>query len=201
MNKTKKLLGLLSFTFALSAFASVKIGQEAPNFTLTDTNGKSHSLADFKGKVVVLEWLNHDCPYVVKHYESKNMQKTQEEITSKGGIWLSINSSAPGQQGNFPAAKANELTNEKGGNATAVLIDESGEVGKKYGAKVTPHMYIIDAGGKLVYNGAIDSIKSTKVDDVPKATNYVLTAFNEISAGKKVAKSTSTPYGCSVKYK
>lgn len=179
---------------------SAKIGSPAPAFTLVDTNGKSHSLADFKGKTVVLEWLNHDCPYVVKHYGANNMQTLQKNYTSKGVVWLSINSSAEGKQGNFPNDKANALTKEKSASPTAVLIDANGKVGMSYGAKTTPHMYVINPEGVLVYNGAIDDKPTTDKEDIKTAKNYVVAALDEVLASKPVSLATSKPYGCSVKY-
>jgi peroxiredoxin len=186
---------------AMPAWSSAKVGEPAPDFTLSDTYGKSHNLSDFKGKIVVLEWLNHDCPYVLKHYDGKNMQTLQKTYTGKGVIWLSVNSSAEGKQGNFPPAKANEITASKGASPTAVLLDASGTVGKLYGAKTTPHMFIINAEGILVYNGAIDDKPSTKIDDLKDAKNYVSAALDELLAGKAVSTAATKPYGCSVKYK
>lgn len=185
---------------AVPVFASVQIGKAAPNFTLTDTNGKTHSLSEFKGKTVVLEWLNHDCPYVVKHYDGKNMQSLQKTYTDKGVVWLSINSSADGKQGNFPPEKANALTKEKGAHPTAVLLDAKGDVGKLYGAKTTPQMFVINPEGILAYNGAIDDKPTTDQDDLKGAKNYVASALDEITAGKAVSVASSKPYGCGVKY-
>jgi peroxiredoxin len=196
----KKIICALGFAFALSAHSAAKVGENAPEFTLTDTNGKTHSLKDFRGKTVVLEWLNHDCPYVVKHYGSNNMQTLQKTYTGKGVVWLSINSSAEGKQGNFPPEKANELTKAKGAAASAVLLDASGSVGKSYGAKTTPHMYVIDPKGVLAYNGAIDDKPSTDAADIKTAKNLVAAAVDEVLASKPVTVSTSKPYGCSVKY-
>lgn len=198
----RSLAGLLLVGAATipSLASEAKIGSPAPAFTLTDTNGKSHALADFKGKVVVLEWLNHDCPFVKKHYDSGNMPALQSKYTAEGVVWLSVNSSAPGKQGNFPAEKANELTRQKKGAATAVLLDPDGKVGKAYGAKTTPHMYVIDAQGVLRYAGAIDSVASADPADIPKADNYVAAALDAVLAGNPVATPSTQPYGCSVKY-
>lgn len=182
------------------AVADAIVGQAAPAFTLTDTNGEQHSLADLKGKYVVLEWINHDCPFVKKHYGSGNMQKLQKKYTEKGVVWLSINSSAPGKQGNFPPEKANELTKEKNASPTAVLLDPDGTVGKEYGAKTTPHMYVIDPQGMLIYAGGIDDKPSTEASDIPTARNHVDQALTEALAGKPITVASSTPYGCSVKY-
>jgi len=190
---------LLTLGSALTTQAA-EVGKPAPAFTLTDTNGKSHNLADFKGKTVVLEWINHGCPFVVKHYSGGHMQALQKEYTGKGIVWLSICSSAPGKQGHMSAADWNKTNTEKKASPTAVLLDDDGKVGTLYGAKTTPHMYVINAEGTLVYAGAIDSIKSTSSDDVPKATNHVKVALDEILAGKPVTTATTAPYGCSVKY-
>jgi len=180
--------------------ADAVIAEKAPDFTATDSNGKNHTLASYKGKIVVLEWLNHQCPFVKKHYGSENMQKLQKAYTGKGVIWLSIISSAPGKQGYCTPEEANSLTGEKGAAPTAVLLDPQGTVGKLYGAKTTPHMFIISEDGVLVYNGAIDDIPSTDIADIAKAKNYVQSALDELLAGKAVSVATSQPYGCSVKY-
>lgn len=193
------ILGALLVMPAL-AFAQVQTGSNAPDFTLTDTNGKTHSLSQFKGKYVVLEWLNHECPFVVKQYDSKNMQNLQKEYTGKGVVWLSINSSATGKEGYTTSEKANALTQEKGAAPTAVLLDSDGKVGKMYGAQTTPHMFVIDPQGKLVYQGAIDDIRSTDIEDIAKAKNYVKAALDESMAGKTVTEPTTKSYGCSVKY-
>jgi len=176
-------------------------GKPASDFTATDSNGKSHSLSDYKGKVVVLEWLNHGCPYVKKHYNSGNIQALQKTYTKKGVVWFSIISSAPGKQGYCTPEEANEVINQKKAFPTALLLDPDGIVGKLYGAKTTPHMYIIDSEGILVYNGGIDDIRSTNTDDIAKAKNYVKLALDELLAGKEISIKTSRPYGCSVKYK
>lgn len=182
------------------ANAEVQIGQPAPDFTLPDCTGKSVSLSDHKGKVVVLEWVNHGCPFVVKHYGSGNMQKLQAEATAKGVVWLSICSSAPGKQGHMSAADAQKSCGEKNSAATAYLLDESGQVGRTYGAKRTPEMYVIDANGVLVYHGAIDDKKSTNPGDIADAKNHVTAALDEILEGKPVSIPKTDAYGCSVKY-
>lgn len=182
------------------AATAATVGQPAPGFTLTDSNGKAHNLADFKGKTVVLEWTNHECPFVVKHYDAKNMQAQQAAATGDEVVWLSVNSGAPGKQGNVDGAGANAIMADKGHKSTAYLLDTDGKVGKAYGAKTTPHMYVIDANGVLAYNGAIDSIPSADQADIPKATQYVTQALGELGAGKPVSVATSQPYGCSVKY-
>lgn len=180
--------------------ADAVIGEKAPDFTATDSNGKVHTLSSFKGKIVVLEWINHECPFVKKHYGSGNMQDLQKTYTGKGLIWLSVISSAPGKQGYCTPEEANSLTREKGAAPTAVLLDPQRTVGRLYGAKTTPHMFIINSDGVLVYNGAIDDIASTDVGDIAKAKNYVQFALDEVLTGKAVSIATSQPYGCSVKY-
>ena len=195
---SKSILALL--VAAGTAVAAPQVGQPAPEFTLTDSNGKSHNLSDFKGKFVVLEWLNHGCPFVVKHYESGNMQNLQKEYTGKDVVWLSIVSSAPGKQGHMSPEETNKAKAEKGSAATAVLLDEDGTVGKLYDAKVTPELYVINPEGVLVYAGAIDDKKSTDPSDVAGAKNYVKQALDEAMAGKPVSEPSTTAYGCSVKY-
>ena len=195
---SKSILVLLVATG--TAVAAPQVGQPAPEFTLTDSNGQSHKLSDFKGKFVVLEWLNHGCPFVVKHYESGNMQNLQKEYTGKDVVWLSIVSSAPGKQGHMSPEETNRAKAEKGSAATAVLLDEDGTVGKLYDAKVTPELYVINPAGVLVYAGAIDDKKSTDPADVAGAKNYVKQALDEAMAGKPVSEPSITAYGCSVKY-
>lgn len=193
-------LAAFALTAAMPAQAEPEIGKPAPEFTGTDSNGKEVKLSDFKGKIVVLEWTNPECPYVVKHYDSKNMQKLQEEATAKGVVWLSINSSADGKQGNQTGEAANAYIAEKGAKATARVLDAKGEIGKAYDAKTTPHMFVIDKEGVLVYNGAIDDNDSFKPEDAATAKNYVTAAIEALEAGKPVETSQSKPYGCSVKY-
>lgn len=177
------------------------VGQSAPDFTLTDLDGKSHSLADFKGKTVVLEWVNAECPFVVKHYEkSGNLPGLQKTATADGVIWLQINSAAPGKQGDYDVAQAKAWQEKNKAAATAYLRDVDGKVGKAYDAKTTPHMYVINPEGVLVYNGAIDSIRSANPGDIEKAENYVKAALAAVKAGRPVEKATTQPYGCSVKY-
>jgi peroxiredoxin len=204
MNYLRKnfVLIVLTFLFSISleSQADVTSGQPAPNFTLSDTNGKNHSLSNFQGKFVVLEWTNHDCPFVRKHYDSQNMQNLQKAYTGKGVVWLTINSSAPGKQGHFSPETWNELTKTKGASPTAVLLDTDGKVGKMYGAQTTPHMYVIDPKGTLVYQGAIDSTPSADSDDIPKSKNYTQAALDESMAGKNVSTPSTKSYGCSVKY-
>ena len=184
-----------------NALKEPTVGSPAPSFTLTDTRGKQHKLADFKGKYVVLEWVNFGCPFVKKHYGSGNMQATQKKAVDKGVVWLSVCSSAEGKQGHMAAAEWNEEIAARKLSSTAVLLDESGAVGKTYGAKTTPHMYIINPAGVLIYKGAIDDKPSTNTDDIPGARNHVLAALDETLAGKPVSTASTTPYGCSVKYK
>lgn len=187
-------------TFA-NALKEPAVGSPAPALTLTDTKGKQHNLADYKGKHVVLEWVNLGCPFVKKHYESGNMQATQKKAVEKGVVWLSVCSSAEGKQGHMDADDWNEEIADRKLSSTAVLLDESGAVGKTYGAKTTPHMYIVNPAGVLIYKGAIDDKPSTNKDDIPVAKNYVLAALDESLAGKPVSTASTQSYGCSVKYK
>ena len=196
----KPILATLLFAMATTAGAALEIGEPAPGFTGIDTSGKSHALSDFRGKPVVLEWTNHDCPYVRKHYSSGNMQRQQQTATGQGVVWLSIISSAPGKQGHVTPAQADALTAERNAAPSAVILDEKGEIGRLYEAKTTPHMYIIDADGKLAYMGGIDSIASTNPADIGKATQYVPAALAQVMNGEPVASSVTRPYGCSVKY-
>ncbi len=182
------------------AHAPSLIGKAAPDFTLTDSNGKVRNLHDFKGKIVVLEWFNQGCPFVKKHYDSGNMQKLQKEFTGKGVIWLSICSSAEGKQGFASGSEYNALFKEKGSAPSAILSDADGKVGHLYGARSTPSMYVIDKAGKLVYAGAIDDKPSPDPEDIASSKNYVKAALDEVLAGKPVAQSSTTSYGCSVKY-
>ncbi len=191
---------VLGAVISTNAFAEAKVGEMAPAFELKDANGKSHTLASFKGKTVVLEWLNHECPFVKKHYDSNNMQTQQANATKDGVVWLSIISSAKGEQGYLEPKDALNVSAEKKSKATAVLIDAAGTVGKAYGAKVTPHMYVIDGTGKLVYNGAIDDKASTKVEDVKGAKPYVAEALASVKKGEAVKVSATKAYGCGVKY-
>jgi peroxiredoxin len=184
----------------LTALAAPTVGQPAPTFTGTDMHGKKVSLADLKGKYVVLEWHNQGCPFVVKHYESGNMQKLQKELTGQGAVWVTVISSAPGKQGHVSAAEEEAYLKAENASPTNVLFDEDGAIGKLYGAKTTPHMFVIDDKGTLVYAGAIDDKASTDKADVAGATNYVLAAYQETKAGQPVKNPSTAPYGCSVKY-
>jgi peroxiredoxin len=189
----------LAATAGLMTFANARVGETAPNFTLPDTNGKTRSLADFKGKFVVLEWYQPNCPFVGKHYRSGNMQSLQKEYTAKGVVWLSIDSSAPGEQGNYRAEQLNKIASRDSAARTALLLDPAGDVGRLYGAKTTPDMYIIDPKGTLVYEGAIDDKRSTDLADVKTATNYVKVALDAVMNGKADPTPATRPYGCSVK--
>lgn len=183
-----------------AAFAAPTVGEPAPVFTATDTKGVEHTLSDFQGKTVILEWNNPECPYVVKHYDSGNMQSLQEEATEAGAVWITINSGAEGKQGHMTAEEANAMMEEAGLNSTAYIIDDSGEIGGMYEAKTTPHMFVIDPEGTLVYQGAIDDDPSFKQEGIATATNYVKAAWEAVAAGEAVEVATTQPYGCSVKY-
>lgn len=185
---------------AAPAIAAVQVGQAAPNFKLNDADGKVVTLSDFRGKTVVLEWHNPGCPFVQKHYNSGNMQKTQAAAVKDGAVWLTINSGAPGKQGHMSGAEAKQLVTKEKARSTAYLLDPKGVVGKGYDAKTTPHMYIIDAKGTLVYAGGIDDKPTANAADIAGARNHVSAALAEMKAGKPVSVSTSRPYGCAVKY-
>jgi len=182
------------------ALASAKVGAAAPVFTAAATTGKQMGLADFKGKVVVLEWTNHDCPYVQKHYETGNMQTLQKDSLEQGVTWLTVISSAPGTQGHVSAGEADALTRKRQANPTAVLLDPTGAIGKMYGATNTPHMYVIDPAGTLVYAGAIDDKPTSRRRDVQGAHNYVRAALEAVKAGQPVKTPVTRAYGCTVKY-
>ena len=191
----------LSFLAVSAASAAAAVGQPAPAFALTDTNGKVVNLADYKGKTVVLEWHNPECPFVKKHYDSANMQGLQSKYTKDGVVWLAVSSTEPGHQDYKKPDVMNGILKTSKASPTAYLMDDSGATGKSYGAKTTPHMYIISAQGTLVYAGGIDDKRSSNVADIRTAKNFVAAALDEIKAGKPVSVATSTPYGCSVKYK
>jgi len=176
------------------------VNQQAPNFTLTAADGETHSLSDFDGKYVVLEWLNYGCPFVQKHYESGNMQQLQKTYTEKDVVWLSIVSSAEGKQGYYPPNEMLEQKKKHDGEMTAILMDTSGEVGRTYGAQVTPHMYVINPEGQLIYKGGIDDKPTTDTADIEGATNYVQLALDQAMSGEEVKVQTARPYGCTVKY-
>ena len=193
-------LALAATLTAGAVAAKPEVGQPAPAFSVADTTGKTWSLADLAGKGLILEWTNHDCPYVQKHYGSGNMQALQQEARDAGYVWLSVISSAPGKQGHVSAAEADELTEGRGAAPTAVLLDVDGAMGRAYGAKTTPHMFVIDGAGTLVYMGGIDDRATTDPADVEGAENYVRLALTDLAAGKAVSNPATRPYGCSVKY-
>ncbi len=192
---------LMSMSLVASHAAAATIGQPAPAFELKDTSGKTVKLSDFKGKHVVLEWTNPGCPFVQKHYGAQNMQLLQKDYTAKDVVWLSVNSTAK-SAGDYlePSALNAKLVKEWSATPTAVLMDESGTAGRAYGAKTTPHMYVIDPAGKLVYAGGIDDKRTANPADIKTAKNFVKAALSESLAGKPVSTPTATPYGCSVKY-
>ena len=193
---------LLSANLALPSIAreGLQIGQPAPDFTARDSGGREVALSSFKGKAVVLEWTNHDCPYVRKHYGTGNMQALQKEATGQGVVWLTIASSPPGTQGHVNGLEAEKLTADRNAAPTAVLLDPEGRVGRMFGATATPHMYVIDKAGALAYMGAIDDKPTTNRDDVPAARNYVREALQQIAAGQPVKTTSTRAYGCSIKY-
>ena len=201
--KTKSILITLSSLVAATLFATdvPPVGSAAPDFSLTDAKGQTHSLSQYKGKYVVLEWFNPECPFVKKHYGVGNMQKLQAEYTGKGVVWLSIDSSAPGMEGSLTPEQAQKTMNEWKTKQTALLLDPEGKAGRAYGAKNTPDMIVISPEGKIVYEGAIDSKATPNPADIPTSTNYVKVALDESMAGKPVSNATTKPYGCSVKYK
>jgi len=179
---------------------AVQPGNPAPDFTAQDTHGQTHTLAQYKGKYVVLEWHNRGCPYTHKHYVSGNMQRLQREWTAKGVVWFTVISSAPGQQGFMTADQENAYLQEVSASPTAVLLDPTGQLGHLYGAKNTPHMFVISPAGVLIYDGAIDDKSTADPDDIASAHNYVSAALQEAMTGKPVSTPVTRPYGCSVKY-
>lgn len=191
--------GLLAST-ALSPALAVDVQQPAPDFTATGANGQPIQLSAYKGKVVVLEWTNHDCPFVKKHYESGNIPKLQKEAAAQGVVWLQVISSAPGQQGHVNAATAKQVNEYREAKPAGTVLDESGAVGKLYGARTTPHIFVIDQQGKLAYKGGIDSIPSNRPEDIAQAEPYARNAIQATLKGQQVAKASTQPYGCSVKY-
>lgn len=193
-------IGLAVLAAAGPGAAAPMVGSPAPAFAATDSSGVKHALADYRGRVVVLEWTNHDCPYVGKHYGAGNMQRLQKQATAEGVVWLSVISSAPGKQGHVSGAEANRLTASRGAAPTAVLLDPEGTIGRAYDARTTPHMYVIDTEGTLVYMGGIDDRPTSDPADIAGATNYVHAALADLAAGREVQVRTSRPYGCSVKY-
>jgi peroxiredoxin len=201
--KIKAVITIFSSVLATTLFAidSPPVGSVAPDFSLTDAKGKTHALSQFKGKYIVLEWFNPQCPFVKKHYGSGNMQKLQQEYTGKGVVWLSIDSSAPGTDGSLTGEEAEKITTAWKAHQTAFLLDPEGKAGRAYGAKNTPHMFVINPEGKIVYEGAIDSKRTPNPADIPNSTNYVKVALDESMSGKPVTTANTQPYGCSVKYK
>src|ERR1700686_4904390 len=201
--KTKLLLGVLTSLISTALFAadSPPVGSTAPDISATDSKGKTQTLSQYKGKYVVLEWFNPECPFVKKHYGSGNMQKLQEEFTGKGVVWLTSDSSAPGLEGNLQAEQANQKIAEWKAHSSALILDPDGKAGRTYGAKNTPHMFVINPEGKIVYEGAIDSKATPTPPDLPTSTNYVKAALDEAMAGKPISNPNTKPYGCSVKYK
>jgi len=201
--KTKiavRIILALVAAFALETVWAARVGERAPDFTATDTNGKPQTLSQYAGKYVVLEWHNRGCPYTQKHYNSGNMQRLQREWRDRGVIWLTVISSAPGKQGYVTADQENAYLKEINAAPTAVLLDPTGALGHLYDAKTTPHIFIINPQGVLIYNGAIDDHATTDQADIAHSKNYVQAALTEALAGKPVTDPTSRPYGCSVKY-
>ena len=190
----------VAMALAAPAGAEQTVGAQAGNFRLTDMNGRNVELSQFRGKTVVLEWNNPGCPFVQKHYNSGNMQKTQAAARAEGAVWLTINSGAPGKQGYMTGTEAQSFVKKTKATPTDYLLDPKGVVGKGYGAKTTPHIYIIDGSGKLVYQGGIDDKPTADTADIAGARNHVLAALGELRAGKPVSVAETRPYGCSVKY-
>lgn len=196
-----RLLAALAMLSATQVFAAATVGKPAPDFTLTDLDGKAVKLSDFKGRHVVLEWHNHACPFVMKHYDSSNMQSLQNRYDAKDTVWLSINSTNTGHQDYLSNEQNKAYLAAKKAAPDAYLPDPDGKVGSDYGARTTPHMYVINPAGTLVYAGAIDDKRSTNVADVKTAKNYLVAALEESKAGRPVSNASTTPYGCSVKYR
>lgn len=194
------LFAMVALAVPVAARAASTVGQPAPDFTTTDIAGNAVTLSALKGKPVVLEWTNHECPFVRKQYDTGNMQATQKKAEELGAIWISIVSSAEGKEGFTTPEQAAEIVTKEGASPTHKILDPKGEIGALYGAKTTPHMFVIDKDGVLAYAGAIDSDSSFKPDSVKTATNYVLAALEDLKAGKPVATAQTEPYGCSVKY-
>lgn len=191
---------LFAAAFAGASHAGVAPGQPAPDFSLTGIDGKPYRLSDFRGKHVVLEWFNSECPFVQKHYESGNMQGLQSRYTGKGVIWLGINSTSPKHSNYRDAARSRAILQEWKSSPSAFLLDPDGKVGTAYSARTTPHMFIVDPAGTLVYMGGIDNKPSTSPRDIPGARNYVAAALDQVLAGQPVPENNTRPYGCSIKY-
>ncbi|MDX1387383.1 MAG: thioredoxin family protein [bacterium] len=201
MKKSFQKLLILMLGFLLCGCSEkINAGQTAPDFSLPSSQGELIKLSDQRGKFVVLEWFNDGCPFVKKHYNSGNMQALQKKFTDQGVVWLTILSSAPGKQGHRSPEEIKQIMKEKGGAQTYVLLDPMGKVGRLYGAKTTPHMFVLNPKGETIYQGAIDSTASTDPADIPHSTNYVAEALSQALAGQAVAHPATTPYGCSVKY-
>lgn len=201
MKTTILKLAALSAALFVGAYAAPQVGQPAPDFALTDINGSRHSLSDYRGKTVVIEWVNPECPIVKKHYDhSGNIPATQKAATADGVVWLSINSGHAGAQGDFDKAQVDAWMKAQGVAATAYLRDQDGKVGKLYDARTTPHLFVVNSAGTLVYAGGIDDIRSADAEDIAKAKNYVKAALADLKAGQPVGTPTSKPYGCGVKY-
>ncbi len=192
--------GCLAPALSTRAEANAQTGTPAPAFTATDSKGRAHALAAYKGKTVILEWTNHECPYTVKHYATGNMQALQKAATDAGVIWLTVVSSRPGTQGHVNGLEADQLTENRSARPTAVLLDPDGNLGRLYGARTTPHMFIIDPAGTLVYMGAIDDQPTANPASVKGARNYVREALDAMSQDRPIAAASTRPYGCSVKY-
>jgi len=192
---------LASVAMTAAAFAAPEVGKPAPDFSATDSKGRTVKLSDYRGKTVVLEWTNDGCPYVQKHYSTNNIQSLQKDAAAKGIVWLSVISSAPGEQGAVSGAEADRLSETRGAAPAAVLLDAEGKVGRLYDARTTPHMFIVNGDGTLVYMGGIDDKPTAIPSDVKAAKNYVRAALDDLAAGKPVATPVTRPYGCSVKYK
>jgi AhpC/TSA family len=192
--------GGINMLLSDEAQAAIANGAQAPDFSVEDANGATRTLAEFRGRTIVLEWTNNGCPYVRKHYDSRNMQTLQQEATTDGVVWLQIISSAPGEQGYLDAAGARARVQTDGASPTATLLDPTGTVGRAYGALTTPHMYIVNPAGVLVYQGAIDDRPSARPASLEGATNYVRAALADLDAGRAVRTAQTTPYGCNVKY-
>jgi peroxiredoxin len=195
------LAGLGGFVLTQEADAAVETGAQAPAFSVQDASGQTRTLSEFAGRTVVLEWTNNGCPYVRKHYDSSNMQNLQREATASGVVWLTVISSAQGEQGYLDGGGATARATQENAAPTAILLDPSGTVGHAYGARTTPHMYVINGEGRLVYQGAIDDRPSARPASLEGATNYVRAALADVAAGRAVQTAQTTPYGCSVKYR
>ena len=198
----KTVMTLMAFMAMLITLPvqALEIGKPAPDFSVVDSNGATRSLGEFLGQDIVLEWTNHGCPYVKKFYNDGAMQSLQEQVTSSGAIWLRVISSAPGKQGHVSGDEANKIAQDQGVHATATLLDSDGSVGRAYNAKTTPHMYVVNKQGVLVYQGAIDDKPGTNSADIEGATNYVTAALDDLNAGRDVQTALTQPYGCSIKY-